>query len=175
MRHLFIAFILFLIGGATYLTIKNGVFLPVHLEMKNAGPFLLWGIDHIGPYHEVLPSLQKVEGLASQHGLDCKTTFGEYLDDPNIVEVARLRAFVGCVLTKEPAKISTSARLSERPVRRYVVGTFHGSPALGPYKAYGDAAEFMARRGLHMDGSVIEIYRIGDDGKMVTEYYFPIR
>ncbi|HRO66690.1 MAG TPA: GyrI-like domain-containing protein [Pseudobdellovibrionaceae bacterium] len=176
LRSLFLIVMTSLIVGTGYLLFRNGVFLPVAFSVKNDGPLILLGTAHVGAYHTVLPSLQKVEAFAKENKLPCSTTFGEYLDDPNVVETARLKSFVGCVLTEKPSiPLPEDFRLSERPSRRYLVGTFQGSPALGPYKAYGKAQELMARQNLTADGSVIELYRMEKDGDMTTLYYFPVK
>ncbi|MBX3040482.1 MAG: GyrI-like domain-containing protein [Bdellovibrionaceae bacterium] len=176
LRALFLTVMTFLILGTGYLLFRNGVFLPVTFNVKSEGPVILMGVGHVGPYHTVLSSLQKVEAFAKDNQLSCSTTFGEYLDDPNIVEVERLKSFVGCVLTEKPSMpLPEDFRISERPSRSYLIATFHGSPALGPYKVYGKAHETMEKQGLTADGSVIELYRMEADGSMTTLYYFPVK
>lgn len=176
LRSLFLVVMTSLIVGTAYLLFRNGVFLPVAFSVKNDGPLILLGTGHVGAYHTVLPSLQKVEAFAKENELPCTTTFGEYLDDPNVVETERLKSFVGCVLTEKPSiPLPEGFKVSERPARRYLVGTFRGSPALGPYKAYGKAHELMVQQELTADGSVIELYRLEDDGALTTLYYFPVK
>lgn len=176
LRSLFFIVMGTLILGTGYLLIRNGVFLPVTFEVRTEGPLILFGTDHVGPYHQVLPTLQTVEAYSRGAELPCVTTFGEYLDDPNVIEAARLKAFVGCVIPQTPTRpFPATMRISMRPARRYAIGTFRGSPALGPYKAYGKAQDFMAKEGLTPDGPVIEMYRMEDDGSMTTLYYFPVQ
>ena len=162
--------------GIANLLIRNGVFLPVKFETREAGPLIFLGKDHVGPYHQILSSLEEVERFAASTSLPCDRSFGEFLDDPNVVEAARLKSFVGCVQSLTPAiNLPHGVRVSLRPKRKYVVGTFHGSPALGPYKVYGKAHRFMTDQGLRMAGPVIEIYQREKEGEgMITFYYFPV-
>lgn len=176
MRTLFLIVMSALILGTGYLLLRNGVFLPVSVEIKQEDTLILVGLDHIGPYHEVLPSLEKVEKWATESQLDCRTSFGEYLDDPNIVEAARLKAFVGCVLNNEPNEtLPEEFRLSVRAPRRYVKAIFRGSPALGPYKVYGKAQNYIREHSLQLDGSVIELYQREENGDLTTLYLFPVK
>jgi DNA gyrase inhibitor GyrI len=43
-----------------------------------------------------------VESWAKEKGIDCKDSFGQYLDNPDIVEEARLKARVGCMVQEKP-------------------------------------------------------------------------
>jgi effector-binding domain-containing protein len=176
MRSAFLIVMSTLILGAGYLMLRNGVFLPVTLELRQEQGMLLLGADHIGAYHKILPTLEKVETWARQNGLSCSTTFGEYIDDPNVVEMVRLRSFVGCVIDKAPTvEVPADFRLSERPLTKSVVATFRGSPALGPYKVYGKAHAFMQEHQLEPAGPVIELYRTEEDGSLTTVYLFPVK
>lgn len=181
MRVLIPAVFLTLVGGAIFFSIRLGFWRPVALTVEEAGPWAFVSKQHMGPYHEILGTLEEVEKWVRAQGLTCTQTFGEFLDDPNVVEHERLRANTGCLLSpdlaKEPALASLPDGFSNRevPRRRYVVGSFTGSPALGPFKVYGPAASLMREKNLREDGPIIEVYTVKGDFEMTTTYYFPVR
>lgn len=176
LRSLFLIVMGSLITGTVYLLIRNGAFLPVQITVASKPGLILVGKTHIGPYHQVLSSIQEVETWAKAENLGCTTSFGEYIDDPNVVEVARLRSFVGCVLERTPeVTLPEGFKVVTKEPGRYVESVFRGSPALGPYKVYGKAADFMKENQLTPRGAVIEQYRMEEDGSLTTLFWFPVQ
>lgn len=132
-------------------------------------------IEHVGPYHRILSSLEKVEAWAKETGRNCDLTFGRFLDDPDVVDPERLRSHVGCVTDRGTADLPESFFADEIPAARYVVGVFRGSPALGPYKVYGKASRLIHEQRLTQEGPVVEIYRVTSPTEVETQYLFRVK
>ncbi|MBX2987301.1 MAG: GyrI-like domain-containing protein [Bdellovibrionaceae bacterium] len=183
MRLVVLGLILFVLGGAVFLSVRNGVFMPVRVNIEERGPFLLVYKTHVGPYHKIMPTLETVEKWARETGFHCERTFGEFIDDPNLVEVERLHSNVGCLQDLSGPDVQNllanrnlpeDFKVKEIPAQRFVVATFEGSPALGPYKVYGKAHDVMIRQRLEPNGPVIEIYQTVDN-IFRTLYLFPVK
>jgi effector-binding domain-containing protein len=167
-----------ILGMAGYFTWYLGALRPVNLAEQEAGPYNLLYKENVGPYHKVAPLITEVETFAKSHGLICKLTFGQYLDDPRNVEEGRLRAHVGCLLSTEelaalkdlPADYKTETILS----KKYLVAIFEGSPAIGPMKVYPKAEDYFNAKNIKIAGPVIEIYEVHSEKAMTTKYLFPM-
>jgi hypothetical protein len=175
MRYVFLSLFLLIVGGGSFLAIRNGVFKSAEIRIEDQGPFFLLSKEHMGPYHKILPTLEEVEKWAKDNNVACPRTFGEFIDDPNVVETERLRSLVGCELTEKPATIPVGFQFRELPRRKYIVAIFHGSPALGPYKIYGKAQSVRNENGLQPDGSVTEFYKVLPEQGLETQYLFPVK
>lgn len=175
LRAFIFGFGIFIIVGLAFLVVRNGVFSPVEFSVEDRGPIELIYKEHTGPYHKVIEDLNFVEKAVKDAGLPCPETFGEYLDDPNAVEMERLKSNVGCVTTATGAQAPAGLKQKTLSPRKYLVAKFTGSPALGPYKVYGKAGSQMTERRLQSDGAVIEIYKVLDGEGLETTYLFPVR
>ena len=177
-KSLFLAFVVFMIGGFFYITIRNGFFKHATIEIGNRPSMHLLYKEFVGPYDKVLPTLQEVEKWAHENKISCALTFGEYLEDPNVVEMERLHSNVGCLLDSNwtsDLKLPEGFQVKEIPARKYVLGDFAGSPALGPYKVYGKAQDFIQEKNLEPIGPVIEVYEVSADQTLRTLYLFPVK
>lgn len=156
-----------------------GAFRPVHLEKKNSEILFLLAKDYMGPYHKMVPTIETVEKWSKQNGLLCTDSFGEYFDDPDIVEESRLKARGGCLLNENEraslGNIPKDFKLIEIPTRSVIEVSFEGAPSIGPMKVYPKAAEFMHENNLAPDGAVIEIYHVINEKQMTTTYHFPVK
>ncbi len=130
--------------------------------------------DHVGAYHKVADDIVAVETEVKKLGLDCSQTFGEYLDNPDEVDQDRLRAHVGCVSNKPYGKAPPEMKTDKIPERRYVVGYFLGSPAIGPWKVYPKIKRYLSEWKLAHQESTIELYTISAN-TINTEYLFPLK
>lgn len=157
-----------------YLFVYLGVYKSASIGLETRGPLHLLYKTHIGAYYKIDPTIDAVEALAREKKLSYSSTYGEYLDNPQAVDQDRLRANGGCVLdqplTTPPPE---GFHYEDRPAREYVVGTFTGSPAIGPYKVYGKAKSFAAEHGLKLEESTIEIYVVNGSA-VTTTYLFPV-
>lgn len=163
-----------LLTGAAYLYVHLGVSSPVVISEGLRGPLILLSKNHFGAYHQIGPVIEEVERWALGRGLNCRMTFGEYLDDPAAVDQDRLRSRGGCVLTARTSESPPEAfELIERPERRYVIARFEGSPSIGPFKVYPKVEQYMQERRLKTSDAVIETYVIHGQG-VTTEYLFPL-
>lgn len=164
--------------GVLLLLFRNGAFMPVEVRLQDRGAAATIEIENIGPYHKVLSSLQKVEAWAKENGYACDLSFGRYIDDPDVVEPERLRSQVGCVFATAPqpaAPLPEGFSAGVIPGGKYVVGIFRGSPALGPYKVYGKAADMMREHKLVQVGPITELYRVISPTEVETHYLFPVK
>lgn len=175
LRWVFFAIFVTVVGGAIFLAVRNGVFKPVAFTVEDRPAFRVIYVLNYGPYHKILPSLQRVETWVKSKGLPCDRTFGEFIDDPGLAEPERLRSHVGCLIDQDPPPLEEDFALKQFPARRYLVGQFAGSPALGPFKVYSKMGGELARHSLSLDGSVIEIYQFTPRGDFETQYLFPVK
>lgn len=132
--------------------------------------------DNVGPYHEVSKEILAIEKLARDNQIACRKTFGEYLDNPELVDPDRLRSRIGCIL-EDPKVVGNSTpeglKILSKPLKKYLLISFDGSPAIGPFKVYPLAENKWNHEG--SDNGVIEVYTVLEGGKsMITEYYFPL-
>ncbi|HRK07752.1 MAG TPA: hypothetical protein PLZ57_08290 [Pseudobdellovibrionaceae bacterium] len=173
------------IAAALSLAHRLGAFREVHIEVSTVEPLLVLAQEHLGAYHTTHQKIVEVENWAKQQGHSCRFSFGEYFDNPELVDEDRLKSRGGCVLTDEPAlklitELSTKGqlpqgfRLEQLGERRALVAHFDGSPAIGPWKVYSKAQEKMAQDGLQQGGAVMEIYEILGPDAMRTRYIFPL-
>lgn len=168
---LFFAIVIFVFYLAHYL----GSFKPVLIAEKNAGPFHMIYKSHIGPYFKIVPTIEEVEKWAKEKGIDCHLTFGEYLDDPQTTEEARLRSNGGCLVSEVPANLPEGFSTKTIPERHYVTAVFEGSPGIGPMKVYPKVQTYAQEQKLPLEEVVMEVYEVHSAESMTTTYYFPIR
>ncbi|MNJ96674.1 Bacterial transcription activator, effector binding domain [compost metagenome] len=166
------------VSFCSYLAYYLGAFKGVEVKDEVRGPYTMIYKVHTGPYHKIVSAIGAVEDWAKTQSLDCKLSFGQYFDNPDTQEEARLKSHGGCIVPAAPASIPEEFKVEEIPARRYVTAVFEGSPGIGPMKVYPKANEYMEKHGLKMDGAVIEVYEIHDFAKknaMTTTYLFPVK
>ncbi|MFM8834854.1 MAG: hypothetical protein ACKOEV_14685, partial [Cytophagales bacterium] len=81
-----------------YLFQYTGAFKSVSISQDERGPFTLIYRSHVGPYHKIVGQIEIVERWAKENGLKCRLSFGEYFDDPRMVEEGRLNSRGGCLV-----------------------------------------------------------------------------
>lgn len=177
MKWIFIALLGLLAGSGLYLANYLGYFLPVTVvESEEPAKKLLFK-KHFGPYHKIVPVIREVESWARGNGHSCQFSFGQYLDDANLVDQDRLRSRGGCLVDEFPAKMPEGFQVDTLPAGKFVKATFQGSPGIGPFKVYPAALSHLANARLVRDESlgVIEVYEVINDHEMTTNYFFPVR
>lgn len=158
------------------LAIYLGAFKKVEIAQAEAGPYRLVFKKHFGPYHKIVPVIEEVEKWAAAHSETCETSFGEYIDDPNVVAEDRLHSNGGCLVEKDwQGQLPEGFEYRELARRRYVIATFEGAPSIGPQKVYPKANEFMQQNSLAFDGPVIEMYKRLSGQGLETKYHFPVK
>ena len=151
-----------------------GAFKSVEISHAERPAMKMIFKEHVGSYHKIVAVIQEVETWAKSKNIDCTQSFGEYIDDANMVEEIRLRSRGGCIVKDIPADLPEGFKSQEIPERSYVTAIFEGSPGIGPVKVYPKAAAYMTEKGLVIDGPVIEIYVIHSEKEMTTTYLFPL-
>ncbi|MES2962778.1 MAG: GyrI-like domain-containing protein [Bdellovibrionota bacterium] len=156
--------------------VRVGAFKDVAIELTELGPHKVVSRQHDGAYHQIVPVIEEVEKWARANGEACKHSFGEFLDDPKVVDEDRLKSHGGCLVEKEWATgLPEHFSYRELPRRKFLVAKFDGAPGIGPMKVYPRAMREISGRGLQIDGPVIEMYEILPENRVLTTYLFPIR
>lgn len=177
-----LGFILFFL----YLFQYTGAFKSVTVAIDERGPYTVIYKNHIGAYHKIVSTIEDVEKWAHTNNLKCRLSFGEYFDDPRIVEEGRLNSRGGCLIdplaetemaTLNPLKknLPPDFKVAEIEKTKAVVALFTGAPGIGPLKVYPKAEDYMVENKLTPKGSVIEIYEVFDKRSMQTTYLWPIK
>lgn len=175
-----LGFVLFFL----YLFQYTGAFKSVTVSQDERGPYIILYKTHIGPYHKIVSVIEEVESWAKKNGLKCRLSFGEYFDNPRVVEEGRLNSRGGCLmdtsineiqtLEKLKSNLPTEFQIAEIQKTNAVVALFTGAPGIGPLKVYPKAEDYITENKLTRKGSVIEIYEIFDNKSMQTTYIWPI-
>ncbi|MEK6627442.1 MAG: GyrI-like domain-containing protein [Bdellovibrionota bacterium] len=188
-KHTLYALVLGFVLFFLYLFQYTGAFKSVSIDQDERGPFTVVYKTHIGPYHKIVSTIEEVEKWARNNNLKCRLSFGEYFDDPRIVEEGRLNSRGGCLidpLVEEEKIILKKLKLNfaenfpsdffvaEIEKTKAVVALFTGAPGIGPLKVYPKADDYLREHKLTRKGSVIEIYEIFDKRSMQTTYLWPI-
>jgi DNA gyrase inhibitor GyrI len=160
---------------AGYVLIHLGAFRSVEVHVVERGPYTLIYRDHAGAYYQINGVISEVEKWVRAQGQPCDPSFGEYLDDPNTTEEARLHSRGGCVVEKVPSDLPADFHVRVLPLRQYLMATFSGSPAIGPVKVYPKIESMRRERKLQTDGPIIEMYHILDESRMETTYLLPVK
>lgn len=166
-----------ILGFATYLYVHLGGYKEASLLTEDLGPYKIIFIHHVGPYHKILESIAPVEKWAKENQLDCHESFGEYLDDPEVVIEDRLQSNGGCILSAEPNNLPATFSYREIPRKYYLTAEFDGAPSIGPFKVYPKAMKWIHEHHFNLGGPVIEIYTstgTGGDARVHTKYLFPL-
>ncbi|MEK2646178.1 GyrI-like domain-containing protein [Bdellovibrio sp. BCCA] len=179
MKYILVFVLVAVTSFGLFLANYLGAFKGVDISEASQGPFQTVYIEHVGPYHKVNKVIEKVENFMKSQGAPCGRTFGEYMDDPQVVEEARLRSKVGCIVETLPAgQLPEDFKTGDIPQRKYVVAVFTGSPGIGPLKVYPRVNDYMVKHSLKQTGAVIEIYEIHsitEKNAMTTTYLFPVQ
>lgn len=185
-KHALYAFSLGFVIFFLYLFQYTGAFKSVSVDIDERGPYTIIFKTHIGPYHKIVSTIEEIETWAQANGLKCRLSFGEYFDDPRIVEEGRLNSRGGClidplveeensILEKLKNNLPPNYKIDEITKTKAVVALFTGAPGIGPLKVYPKAEDYIHEHKLVRKGSVIEIYEVFDRKSMQTTYLWPIR
>ncbi|MBL7555207.1 MAG: GyrI-like domain-containing protein [Bdellovibrionaceae bacterium] len=172
MKSVFLGVLLFAIGLVGWATVKLGFFKDVIIAEQPMPEMHLVYLEHVGPYHKILDSLEKVEAWAKTANVDCSKSFGHFLDDPEVVEHERLRSDVGCIIDQIKNDLPDGFKTKTIPAAKYFVAESMGSPAIGPMKVYPKARQQFTQRNLTPPEDVLEIYHRIDENTMKTLYLF---
>lgn len=160
---------------AIWFAMRVGAFKEVVIEVTEMGPYQVVSKPHVGAYHKIVSAIEEVEAWAKANGESCRFSFGEFLDDPKVVDEDRLKSTGGCVVQKPwPSGLPEHYSYREIPKRKYLVAKFDGAPGIGPLKVYPRATREIESRGAKIDGPVIELYEVLPENRVVTTYLFPI-
>lgn len=184
-RHTLMAVSLGVILFFLYLFQYTGAFKSVTVAQDKRGPYTLIYLEHTGAYHKIVEKIQTVEKWAQANGLNCRLSFGEYFDDPRLVEEGRLTSRGGCLvdpLVKAEAetfeKLKTQLppdfKTEVMPETSAVVALFDGAPSIGPMKVYPAIEDYITQHNLKKKSAIFEIYEVFNQNSMHTTYIWPI-
>ena len=128
-----------------------GFFNKIVVNEREEGGYVVAGEEFTGAYAKVGPTMNKVDSLIRELGVECTRGFGIYYDDPKVTPKEECRSYVGNVIEEkdfehlESIKAlglkmdsiqKTCALVIEFPVRSvlsYMVGPMKAYPALTEY------------------------------------------
>jgi effector-binding domain-containing protein len=168
-KWLFAAAVSLVIALFVYLYFYLGVYKSVQVSEGQRGAIYLLAKAHRGPYHQILPVIQSVEDWAREHNLPCPKTFGQYVDDPQVMDQDRLRSFGGCVMNAKVDGIPADFEWIVLEPATYVIAEFDGAPSIGPYKAYPAVKKYASDHRLKLTGPSYEFYEVNGEN-VHTEY-----
>ncbi len=175
MKYLVSLTVLVVVGLIASLMLRLGSFKEVKLTEGERGPYKQVFKKHVGGYHRIVPVLEEVEKWVKANGEPCLLTFGEFIDDPDVVIEDRLRSTAGCFVEKKwDLVLPAGFGYREIPVYRYVIAEFDGAPSIGPIKVYPRAKDYIAAHNLKQVGPTYEIYEILSPERVKTTYLFPV-
>ena len=158
---------------AAYLFFYLGVWKSVDVTQTEEPPMHLLYVTHVGPYHKISERIEVVETWARSNQVSCSNSFGEYLDDPEVVDEDRLRSHAGCVVDR-PLQAPEGFEFRTEPSQTYIRAEYSGSPAIGPWKVYPRLKEYAQTHRLRRATRVFEVYTLLDGGRMSTLYLWPL-
>lgn len=184
-RHTLFAVTLGLIIFFLYLFQYTGAFKSVDIAQDTRGPYTIIFKEHVGAYHQIVKKIEEVETWSRAQGFNCRLSFGEYFDNPRLVEEGRLRSRGGCLIDlslpneallyeKIKSELPDDFKTAVIPANPSVVALFTGAPGIGPLKVYPKAEDFIAENKLIKKSNVIEIYEVFNQNSMQTTYIWPI-
>jgi len=157
----------------------SGLFFPIRIEEKEAGPYVLVYADHIGDYKNIskimdmiYTSLRDTEKIQTSRGM------GIYFDDPKTVSADKLRSIAGSILDEKDwdkiPQLENRYKVKRIPVQRMVTAEFpfenQLSVMIGVLRVYPKLSVYMKEKG-YTGKEATEIY---DMPNKKILYMFPI-
>ncbi len=176
-----------IMSGILLLLITHlGVFKSVKFHEASLGNLQFAYLNHIGPYHKIVGTLEEVEDFFLKAKLDCSKSFGRFIDDPKLVDENHLKSQVGCKIEQ---KISNSdlnflkannIKILNLEPQKYIKAEFAGAPSIGPFKVYPKITKWIKKNNKSLSGPIIEVYKRDSlqknkDKKITTSYLFPVK
>ncbi|MEI7973849.1 MAG: AraC family transcriptional regulator, partial [Bdellovibrio sp.] len=141
MKAFLFAVLSFLLLMMVYLWTYLGAWKTREISLQEKPRAWVLGKTHVGAYHGVSKIIESVESEMFRQSLSCPKSFGEFLDDPNLVEEIRLRSRAGCWYETLPSGLRERPLpkdwfLEESSPRKAILARFLGAPSIGPIKVY---------------------------------------
>ncbi|MFC1489662.1 GyrI-like domain-containing protein [Candidatus Latescibacterota bacterium] len=145
---------------------RYGLFVSVKISEQEVGPYVLVCENHVGPYQNTGPIMDKIYyDLKDNFRLETTKGFGIYYDNPREVAKDELRSIAGCIVeTKsldETKQIIDKYKIMEFPASKSVVTEFPFKGKLsvfvGIFKVYPKLAAFAAERS-YAQKPIMEMY-----------------
>lgn len=177
MKYIVLFILVAVISFSIFLANYLGAFQNVVVTEGERGPIRLVYLDFMGPYHKTVTAIERVEEWFKLNHLNCRFSFGEYLDKPDSKEENRLRSRGGCLVEEGLVlpKLPSDFHEETRPAQHYVIAEFMGSPGIGPFKVYPKVNDYIEAKRKSPFGPILEIYEIlnhSEKNSMKTTYLF---
>lgn len=169
---------LILVSAIFIVLVYSGLFSTIVISEEDVGPLTLVYRDHVGDYSETGKIQNEIyHALKKGYGIEATKGFGLYLDNPDSVDVSRLRSQAGCVLDgNDPAvaeRIGQAFQVRVYPKVPSVVSRFpyrnQLSVFLGVVRVYPRLDEYMKKH-RYKTAPALEVY---DLGARVISYSYP--
>jgi effector-binding domain-containing protein len=122
-----------------------------------------------GDYRQSGAVMDKVySSLLNKYEIETYKGFGQYYDNPKLVDKNKLRSEAGCIIepkdVQKLAQIDIPFRVKTIPVKKYMITEFPYkgklSVMVGIFKVYPALEKFTMQNNHSIDGSIIEIYDV---------------
>ena len=143
-----------------------GLFTPVKITQREAGPYLLVYQKHLGDYKNVGPIMDKIyNDLKENYHIETTKGFGIYFDNPQNVTTDQLRSIAGCIIegnnVKDLGNLRHKYGVKEYPLSRSIIAEFPYkgkiSVFIGIFKVYPRLAAYITQQ-KHPQNPIMEIY-----------------
>ncbi|MFH1856878.1 MAG: hypothetical protein ABH836_06650, partial [Candidatus Omnitrophota bacterium] len=161
----------------------EGVFYSVKLREQAVGGYWVVYQGNIGPYEKVEPVIAKVCKNLKNDGIETKSSFGLYYDNPRDMDKEKLKSEVGAILDEkyydEIGKLKAKYNIKQLKKRNSLVAEFPIKNVLsymiGPMKVYPAMEKYCKAKNIDCDNVKdsygLEIYDM--ENKKIT-YIMPI-
>lgn len=163
LRYILLLVFIFIVSSIVSLVFRLGVFKSVEVSMVTQLELRMLYKVHTGAYHKISQTIEEVESIARAQSIPCQS-YGEFLDNPQVVEEIRLKSHGGCLVNEDLANAPADLTFEKRPPKDYIKAVFDGSPSISPYKVYPKIQEYAYQARLKLNPHVIEIYYPSSDG-----------
>lgn len=152
--------------------------MNMNVEVKNIEPIHAVGLRHIGPYHEIGATFEKLFGIIMSQQLPIGPTLGVYHDDPGSTPPSELRSDAALVVPQGFEGNATGLNPVNIAGGKYAVARYEGA-----YSGLGKAWEWLYGEWLPnsqektASGVCFEMYvrhDQNDPNNCVTDIYVPL-
>jgi len=146
-----------------------GGFAKIDIQEKQTGGEVLVYQEMTGDYSKSALVMDQVYNtLLNDFKIETTKGFGEYYDNPAVVEKEKLRSDIGCILepkdTGRVAKLEGKFKIKSCPEGNYIVTEFPFKSKLsvfvGIMRVYPAINKYIKEKGYSEEGSIMEIYDV---------------
>lgn len=157
----FFALVLVLVGCYLWYL---GAFIPITVEERIMGPYILVHEEHIGSYNEVGPVFDSLYQSLLADGFDTTIGMGLYYDDPKTTNESELRSDVGSLIDETQLSVIDTTKYNVMIIEegKYLVVSMPFKNTLsyiiGVMKAYPALSDYYVEHGYSGPDQSVELY-----------------